>query len=76
MDSLRNCSKLQKISDETRVDDGVPYRATKWRHESGSILEVNQDQFGHHARVNGGRAAVNLDDNGLIAFIISIFGRR
>jgi hypothetical protein len=76
MDTLQKCTKLQKIADEPREADGIPYRHTKWQHESGAILEVNQDQYGHHARVDGGRAAVNLDDGGLIAFIISMFGRR
>jgi hypothetical protein len=73
---LQKYGKLRKVQDEPRISpDGEPYRAMKWQHESGDTVEINvdADPVRYHARHNGGRAHVNLDEGGLIAFIVGLF---
>lgn len=68
---------MKLVSDENRRDDGIDYRHTVWEH-AGRTLEVNTDEFGHHARVdkNPFSTACNLSDMGLIKFVLHWFGGR
>jgi hypothetical protein len=73
---LSKVGKLQMIADDDKVSpDNVPYRATKWRHESGTEFPVNVDEYGYHAKI-GNHTAVNQDEEGLINFILRVLGRR
>jgi hypothetical protein len=73
---LIKAAKLQIVKDEPRVSpDGIPYRATEWRHESGEPVFVNADEFGFHVRARG-QTAVNLDAPGLVQFIRQTFEGR
>ena len=75
MFNLRANDKMQKLADENRVSpDGIEYRHMKWRHDSGSIVEINQDAWGVHARKDGGQAHVNLGREGLARLLARWFG--
>lgn len=74
---LQKVGKIQKVRDEERVSpDGIPYRATEWRHSAGHKIEVNSDAYGHHIRIDERHTAVNQDEQGVIAFMLRFFGRR
>ena len=66
--------KIINISDEQKTDgDGMPYRATKWNYQ-GKSIEVNIDRYGYHARADGQHVKVNMDEGGLIGWLLSWFG--
>jgi hypothetical protein len=74
---LEKVGKIHQVRDEQRISpDGIPYRSTEWRHSAGHKIEVNQDAYGNHVRIDGTHTAVNLDEQGVIAFMLRFLGRR
>jgi hypothetical protein len=67
---------MQKVKDEKRVSvDGIPYRATEWSWR-GHTIEINQDEYANHIRVDRKHTAVNLNEGGLINFLLRLSGMR